>query len=83
MELRVHVHRDDFHGTFVSDHEYAGIAQDRIRILLDEGFDISGVTFGGDVWEHYSYGAQWGPKRLTGWQHCSACGGTHPVRSEC
>lgn len=83
QELKVHVHRDDYHATLTSRQEDAAHAQARIVEYLNDEYDITSVTFGGERWEHYNYGAQWGPQRKTGWQACSACGTRHPVSSEC
>jgi hypothetical protein len=82
-ELRLKVHQDDYHAWNVTDHVDAASAQNDIVGLIDEGYDITEVTFDGVRWEHYNYGATWGPVVPRGWQHCTRCGTAHPTRSEC
>lgn len=76
-------HLDDYHADVSSEHD----TLDGVRAELTEatlaGYDVSNIRVDGTDWEHYPYGAQWGPKRKTGWQHCTACDSTHPVGSEC
>jgi len=87
--LKYTVHLDDFHQNYEATFEWPedGTQPPEVAPLLVEwqerGYDVDRVTLDGRRWVHYSYGAQWGPEPLRGWQDCPYCKGHHPVTSEC
>lgn len=79
MKLEAKLIVDDYQGQHESDHETIGEAFDMIRTLERDGYDVLSPTLDGVRIERTHNDRP----ILRGWQHCNACGSTHPVSSEC